>query len=290
MTQELMVLVAGGAALTAAVIGGMATIRRIKPRDSLSSVERADLGSTSPQLGRPRPSGVSAGLVRNRQGRPGGEPAWATRPEHDKKQATSVEVIERQRIIEEPPEVTGVTRRRFFNRALGVGFFGFLAVLGLDVLAFFWPRISGGFGSDINAGNISELQNQMLNADGSVTPVFVPEARAYVVPAPRPLPETYQGTGVATEDLFALYQRCVHLGCRVPWCATSQGFECPCHGSKYSMIGEYYAGPAPRSLDRFVVEVTSRDELVIKTSQIIQTPRLGMLNVPYPQGPSCIGG
>ena len=27
--------------------------------------------------------------------------------------------------------------------------------------------------------------------------------------------------------LVALYQKCPHLGCRVPNCATSQWFECP---------------------------------------------------------------
>ncbi|NIR38261.1 MAG: Rieske 2Fe-2S domain-containing protein, partial [Actinobacteria bacterium] len=89
--------------------------------------------------------------------------------------------------------------------------------------------------------------------------------------------------------VMALWQRCVHLGCRVPWCQPSQGFECPCHGSKYNSIGEYYAGPAPRNLDRFVVEETSAGELVIKTGSIIQTPRSLQRSVSYPQGPSCIG-
>ncbi len=51
--------------------------------------------------------------------------------------------------------------------------------------------------------------------------------------------------------IVALYQRCVHLGCRVPFCQTSQWFECPCHGSKYNRVGEKKAGPAPRGLDRF---------------------------------------
>ena len=46
----------------------------------------------------------------------------------------------------------------------------------------------------------------------------------------------------------ALYQKCVHLGCRaeVPECKTSQWFECPCHGSQYNRNGEKKGGPAPR--------------------------------------------
>ena len=39
--------------------------------------------------------------------------------------------------------------------------------------------------------------------------------------------------------VIVLYQRCTHLGCRVPWCATSQWFECPCHGAKFDQIGEH---------------------------------------------------
>src|SRR5690606_504268 len=85
-----------------------------------------------------------------------------------------------------------------------------------------------------------------------------------------------------------LFQRCVHLGCRVPWCATSVGFECPCHGSKYNVIGEYFDGPAPRNLDRFAVEVQG-DRFIIKTGTILETPRAQALSVNYPQGPSCIG-
>ena len=87
---------------------------------------------------------------------------------------------------------------------------------------------------------------------------------------------------------MALFQRCVHLGCRVPWCATSVGFECPCHGSKYNAVGEYFDGPAPRNLDRFAVEVVG-GRFVIKTGTIMETPRAQALTVNYPQGPSCIG-
>src|SRR3546814_2290060 len=53
------------------------------------------------------------------------------------------------------------------------------------------------------------------------------------------------------EGVVALYQKCVHLGCRVPECVTSQWFECPCHGSQYNQVGEKKGGPAPRGLDRF---------------------------------------
>jgi cytochrome b6-f complex iron-sulfur subunit len=199
-----------------------------------------------------------------------------------------VELVKQSRVIEVSVEEAGVSRRQFFNRALLASFGAFLALMGVDSLAFLWPKLSGGFGADIDAGAVSDLQAQSVTPDGSIIPVFIPEARAYIVPAPPSLSEQYEGKGVEAGGLMALFQRCVHLGCRVPWCGPSQGFECPCHGSKYNAIGEYFAGPAPRNLDRFVVELNG-DRFIIKTGSPIETPRAPILSINYPQGPSCIG-
>jgi cytochrome b6-f complex iron-sulfur subunit len=201
---------------------------------------------------------------------------------------SAIQIVESQRIVEVSPEEGGVTRRQFFNRALTATFGSFLAIQGLYYLAFFWPKLTGGFGADIDAGAVSDLQTQVYASDGSVLPLFIPEAKAYLVPAPAKLSDQFAGKNVEAEGLMALFQRCVHLGCRVPWCATSKGFECPCHGSKYDSIGEYFAGPAPRNLDRFQIEIQGSN-LVIKTGTIIQTPRAPERTVEYPQGPSCIG-
>lgn len=202
--------------------------------------------------------------------------------------AAAVQLTEAQRVVEVSPEEAGVTRRQFFNRALTATFGSFLALLAVDSLAFFWPRLTGGFGADIDAGEITEVAKQVFTPDGAVLPLFIPEARAYIVPAPPGPAPQFEGKNVELAGLMALWQRCVHLGCRVPWCGPSQGFECPCHGSKYSYVGEYFAGPAPRNLDRFVVE--ERDgRFIIRTGTIIQTPRASELVVEYPQGPSCIG-
>lgn len=204
-------------------------------------------------------------------------------------EAAAVELVEAQRVVEVTPEESGVTRRQFFNRAITVTFGSFLGMFGMYSLAFFWPRLTGGFGSDVDAGAVEALTAQTVNPDGSIVPVFVPEARAYVVPAPEQLSTQFEGKSVEAAGLMALFQRCVHLGCRVPWCSTSIGFECPCHGSKYNSVGEYFAGPAPRNLDRFVVELRG-DRFIIRTGTIIETPRAPEASVAYPQGPSCIGG
>jgi cytochrome b6-f complex iron-sulfur subunit len=77
--------------------------------------------------------------------------------------------------------------------------------------------------------------------------------------------------------IIALYQRCVHLGCRVPWCQTSQWFECPCHGSKYNRVGEKRGGPAPRGLDRFVLKVSGGSVIVDTnlSTGLVQGPPIG---------------
>ncbi len=194
-----------------------------------------------------------------------------------------------QRVVEVSPEEAGVSRRQFFNRALGATFGSFVAILGIELLAFMWPKLKGGFGATIDAGAVTDLLVATRTSDGGTIPAFIPEARAYVVPVNEAnLSDQFEGRSVAAGGLMALYQRCVHLGCRVPWCATSQGFECPCHGSKYDSIGEYFGGPAPRNLDRFTVEVID-DRFLINTGDVIQTPRAPARSVAYPQGPSCIG-
>ena len=199
--------------------------------------------------------------------------------------------IEEKVVYEEiSEEERYITRKQFLGKALGGTFGAFMGIQALAWLGFLWPKVSGGFGSKVDAGKIEDLKNQIIQADGSVIPAFIPEARAYVLPFSESTAGDSQFTDGSTiaDGLVAVYQRCVHLGCRVPWCNSSQGFECPCHGSKYNMVGEYYAGPAPRNLDRFVVNVSSAGKLIINTGTIIESPRAPGLSVKYPQGLSCI--
>lgn len=197
-------------------------------------------------------------------------------------------ITETQVIVEASPEEVGVTRRQFFNRSLAAMSVAWFGIMGIEILAFLWPKISGGFGSDVDAGSAADLVPEMTDAAGLITPAFIPDARAYVVPAPAEMSEQFAGKDVEAGGLIALYQRCVHLGCRVPWCDDSQGFECPCHGSKYNSIGEYFAGPAPRNLDRFAVHISEDGRLIIQTGVIVESPRAISQSVSYPQGPSCI--
>jgi nitrite reductase/ring-hydroxylating ferredoxin subunit len=93
----------------------------------------------------------------------------------------------------------------------------------------------------------------------------------------------------ADSYLFALSQKCPHLGCRVPFCDSSGRFECPCHGSIYDLAGEYIAGPAPRGMDRYDIQLVG-DHVVVDTGVLKSGPPRGTNHFLTPaKGPGCIG-
>jgi cytochrome b6-f complex iron-sulfur subunit len=125
-------------------------------------------------------------------------------------------------------------------------------------------------------------------------PVYIPEARAYLVRYPAAALDRARDVyprdvveGLAI-GLTALYQKCTHLGCRVPFCSSSQWFECPCHGALFNKAGEVMGGPAPRGLDRFVLEVED-GELFIVGDPVTGPPKGTNTTEQDPEGPHCIG-
>ncbi len=188
---------------------------------------------------------------------------------------------------EKRASATAISRRDFQRRALLSSVMLFGAEFGLGTIGFLWPNLKGGFGSKINAGPLADIKAQIA-ADSYV---YVGVGRFYVVPwdgTPGSGSANYPEEGVTAEGIMPLYQRCVHLGCRVPFCQSSQWFECPCHGSKYNQSGEYKLGPAPRGLDRFQVEITDGN-VWVDTSRIILGPPRGTNTTDQPlEGPFCV--
>ena len=199
------------------------------------------------------------------------------------------------------PEVIGVSRRQFFNRTIilmmQIGLGGF----GLASIAFLWPQLGGGFGSAIRVGLVSDVLSEIRGANGFL---YRAEGRMWITEYPNGAVEKARAAYSANEltgmesglalgldgGVIALYQKCPHLGCRVPECVTSQWFECPCHGSQYNRVGEKRGGPAPRGMDRFAVSVSADGVLTVDTGTIIQGPPIGTNTTGQEaEGPNCIG-
>jgi menaquinol-cytochrome c reductase iron-sulfur subunit len=48
---------------------------------------------------------------------------------------------------------------------------------------------------------------------------------------------------------------CPHLGCHYTWNKKTNDFECPCHGSVFTLQGTVVGGPSPRPLDTLPYKV-----------------------------------
>jgi cytochrome b6-f complex iron-sulfur subunit len=182
---------------------------------------------------------------------------------------------------------TGPGRREFLRNSWLLSMGGVLGAFGAASIGFLWPRLGGGFGSVIELGTEDALLEEVAAGNGHFE---FPAGKLYLVryDAARD-PEGVYADITGGTSLMAIYQKCVHLGCRVPWCDTSRWFECPCHGSRYNRWGEYQFGPAPRGLDRFPIEVVD-GTVTVNTATVITGPTQtgGVLAEPA-AGPNCNG-
>lgn len=154
-----------------------------------------------------------------------------------------------------------LSRRDFLGAAWGVSLVGLFGQAGAALYRFFRPRLeAGGFGGEIVAGNLEEF------APGSVN--HVQKGRFFI--------SRLEGGGV-----LALWHRCTHLGCTVPWREDERQFHCPCHSSLFDRRGVVLGGPAPRPLDLF--PVTLREgKLVVDTGNPVERQQFDDTQVFYP--------
>ena len=192
------------------------------------------------------------------------------------------------------PEVIGVSRRQFFNRATVTLMSAGLGGFGAAVIGFLWKGAEGGFGSKINAGKLDDIVAGIRSNKGFL---YLPEARAWLTEYPKESLAKAQSVYASQAPVFAgmssgvvaLYQKCPHLGCRVPTCTTSQWFEFPCHGSQFNRVGEKKGGPAPRGMDRFAVSINNGN-VVIDTGAVFGGPAIGTNTTGQEaEGPHCVG-
>jgi len=154
-----------------------------------------------------------------------------------------------------------INRRQFLTLAWGLSLVGLSAQAAVALLQFFRPRLDGsGFGGDIAAGTIEEFEPGSVN--------YIMRGRVYI-------------SRLEDGGFLALWQRCTHLGCTVPWREDEGLFHCPCHSSLFNRNGEVIGGPAPRPLDLFPLRV-EEDELVVETGRPIVRQRFDPSQIFYP--------
>ncbi len=154
------------------------------------------------------------------------------------------------------------TSRRDFLKTVWA-FFGGVAALevGGVFVAYLQPRLAEGeFGSVITAGAGDDFP------PNSVT--HVSNGRFYVVRQP-------------DGGFLAVYHRCTHLGCTVPWDQAAGQFVCPCHSSRFDMNGALENPPAPRPLDLFPVRIED-GQVRVDTGVILQRQSYEASQVVYP--------
>jgi cytochrome b6-f complex iron-sulfur subunit len=179
------------------------------------------------------------------------------------------------------PREGEITRRGFMRRVLGWGV-GLLSLEFLGgTLAFLWPNLTEGLGAAITLGTADEINAEAPEWQNGL-PYIYQQANLFIVnvPAGKALVE---GNGTAAQptpdpgaEVLALWRKCPHLGCQIPQlCDRSFWFECLCHGSKYTILGEKRDGPAPRGMDSFTVSVSNEGAYVVDTREVVSGPPVG---------------
>lgn len=187
------------------------------------------------------------------------------------------------------PEPSGPDRRTFLRGALGLSALGAVGSFGAASIAYLWPDARGEFGAVLEVGHVDDVLAEIDEGDGAYT--YTPGRARFVRYDPDEDPNGAYAeiTDEQRSPVMALYQVCPHLGCAVPWCDSSQWWECPCHASEYNRWGEFQGGPAPRGMDRFRVEIDDEGTVLLDTTEIVQGPSRGQQELIQPrEGPACV--
>jgi cytochrome b6-f complex iron-sulfur subunit len=175
--------------------------------------------------------------------------------------------VDSARIFE---QLTELTRREALSRGLTLAGWGaFATVLGtgaIETVSFFFPRVRFQPPSTFRIGT----------PDGFIRSDERPDTYGVLLVDERWKPTQRFFVVRERDEIYALSARCAHLGCTVNWFADQRIFKCPCHGSEYHSNGANFAGPAPRPLDRFRIELSVDGQLVVDTGIIYPPERFGV--------------
>ena len=139
-----------------------------------------------------------------------------------------------------PPSLS---RRNFLGLAWVGALTLVLAQAVVLMLRFIKPASTEGFGGLVYAGKLEDFAVDSVSR--------ITSGRFYI--------------SRTSEGIIALWQKCPHLGCAIPWDESDGKFHCPCHGSTFDQIGDVLGGPSPRAMDFFPTEITN-GEVWVDTS------------------------
>lgn len=146
------------------------------------------------------------------------------------------------------PDEKKITRRRFFLYSWATTALVLLGEGAGILFNFLRPRVEeGAFGGRITVGKVEDFPV------GSVTAFR--QGQFYLVHL--------------ESGFLALYRVCTHLGCIASWEEEQERFWCPCHAGAFSKKGEVLAGPPPRPLDLFPIEIVE-GEITVDTGTIVR--------------------
>ena len=140
-----------------------------------------------------------------------------------------------------------ISRRKFIAYAWSAAAAVVIGELIGGTFAFLWPRRKGGkIETVFIAGKATDFKV------GEVIPLR--KERTFIM---------------RTEGGFlAISSVCPHLHCIVNWNAVIKEFECPCHGAKFNQFGEVLAGPPPRPLDLYKLQIVAGNLVIDRASAI----------------------
>jgi cytochrome b6-f complex iron-sulfur subunit len=171
----------------------------------------------------------------------------------------------------EPPQKAFLKRRDLLRGGFWAGFAVLLVGALATFLDFFNPRDITGF------GGVVTIPSQSIPKPGD-DPFHYLIGKTWLVNL-KPgegVPQEFQSFAPPSKNggLLAIYHKCVHLGCTVPWRPDFEfggvmgWFRCPCHGSTYTKGGVRVYGPAPRSLDTFQITKVDSNGVSVNTGKI----------------------
>ncbi|MAE10360.1 MAG: ubiquinol-cytochrome c reductase iron-sulfur subunit [Dehalococcoidales bacterium] len=158
-----------------------------------------------------------------------------------------------------PKENKGMNRRQFLSLAWWAAGGLILAESTGGLVASLWPKLKeGSFGTKVKVASVEEVLAMPV---GTIT--SFPEQRFFL--------------SRVDSGFLALYRRCTHLGCVLPWRADDPTeddlsetgrFNCPCHGGIFDRYGVVQSGPPPRPMDIFPISVVD-GEVIVDTGTIL---------------------